>query len=575
MLSLPDRDESFSPLVAAALLLAANQRAEPLDLPHPTLDQILNATGATRSRAYELRDQLNAVLPTLQRRVGRPATAPATPTKTEHEVSFAIARDVLGFVIAHPGCVAGQHRRHYTDVFRRYVLDLHARHSALAIVRFSEAVHVPLETLEDWLRAGDIDADGEATSDGNIKTDAAIASRDASPWIIQTVLSEWKKWHGAFTGFCDHLRENCAVPYGATLVSGILSSHGERTPARRQGRSPDERALRGAFETFFPNAQWVGDGTLLSIVMCGVRFDCNLELMVDPYSGAFVGASIRDEEDSAAVIEAFDDAKATTNGSPLAALLDNKPSNHTPDVDDALNATARIRATVERPQNKAHVEGAFGLFKTTAPDLVIGGADARALALSIVRLVVTTYFRAANHRPRADRKGRSRVEIHGDTPSPEQIEHARKALAERARRQHLARQTLEARQRPDVRKYLDDVFVRLALLDPERSVRIAIARYPSASITDGVAIFDGKRMANTLPPGIDARYLLGIVKNNSAMEEGMAIFEALLRERRKMRDLLLEGLERDRETILRETPSPEEHTKIFAERACDAAGQLH
>lgn len=52
------------------------------------------------------------------------------------------------------------------------------------------------------------------------------------------------------------------------------------------------------------------------VVINGERFDFNLELNVDAYSGAFVGASIHDEENSRAVIEAFEDGVETTGARP-------------------------------------------------------------------------------------------------------------------------------------------------------------------------------------------------------------------------------------------------------------------
>jgi hypothetical protein len=323
---------------------------------------------------------------------------------------------------------------------------------------------------------------------------------------------------------------------------------------------------------FFSNAQWVGDGSQVALELSGARHVFNLELLVDSYSGAFVGASLGDQEDSEAVALAMADAKATTNAAPplpIAVLLDNKPSNHTPEVDRALDGAERIRATPERPQNKAHIEGGFGLFKQTAPPLLVEGEDSRSLARSILRLVITTFFRTLNHRPRKDRDGRSRVTIHGETPTTEQIAEARKALAERCRRQELARQTLEARQDPEVRAYLDRSFDRLALLDPERSVRIAIARYPLDAIVDGVAIFDGKRAAGTIAADTDARYLLGIIRNIAAQNEGQRICEALLRERMAERDRMLASLQTERERIEQIVPAVGDRLKAFADRACE------
>lgn len=564
---LPDSGEPVSPLLISALLLASTEHARRLALVHPSVGEILQATGATRSRAYELRDALVALLPSLQRPAGRPAVTETAPCGGTCEALLAVSRAMLRFAFEHPGCVGGDRRRHYTDPFRRRVLELHAAHSDLPLERFAGAVEVPVETLEDWLRAGASTAPPEEPPrDVEDDTNAARLTH------LQTVLAEWKTWRGCFSDFCAYLKADCRVPYGPTLVSSILSARGLRTPARREGRSPDERALRGLFEVFFPNAQWVGDGSQVALELSGARHVFNLELLVDPYSGAFVGASLGDQEDSEAVAVAMADAKATTNAAPplpLAVLLDNKPSNHTPEVDRALDGAERIRATPERPQNKAHIEGGFGLFQQTAPPLLVEGEDSRSLARSILRLVLTTFFRTINHRPRKDRDGRSRVTIHGETPTPEQIAEARKALAERCRRQELARQTLLARQDPEVRAYLDRSFERLALLDPERSVRIAIARYPLDAIVDGVAIFEGKRAAGTIAADTDARYLLGIVRNLAAQNEGQRICEALLRERLAQRDRMLASLQTERERIEQILPAVGDRLKAFVDRACE------
>ncbi len=48
---------------------------------------------------------------------------------------------------------------------------------------------------------------------------------------------------------------------------------------------------------------------------------------------------------------------------------------------------------------------------------------------------------------------------------------------------------------------------------------------------DGVASFEAKRRVGTLPDGVDARYVLGIVRNLSERREGVAVAEKLLRAR--------------------------------------------
>jgi hypothetical protein len=539
-ISLPQPLASVSPLVLAAALLVGRQVAVHLELPAATVEQILTATSASKSRAYELAGALAEALPTLARGRGRPAASPAT---AEPASDLAITRAVLDFVMRHPGCVdPGAVRQRYSDGFRRFIVEFRATRPDVALDAFAVAVQVPLATLKDWLR--------DPRSAAPAPEVAEAPAPNVEDAQMQTVVDAWTRWDGTFLEFCDHVRRELRIPFGRDLIRQVLDVHRVRKMARRAGRTPDERALRGAFRTFFPGAQWVGDGMQVPVVVDGTCFTVNLELDVDAFSGAFVGLSVRDAEDSTAVIEAFDSGVVSTGSPPLALLLDNRPSNHSPEVDAALGDTIRIRATTERPQNKAHVEGAFGLFSRILPTLVLDTTQPpQALAASLVRLVAVVWARASNHRPRNDRGGRSRLELYGESPSAEQIERALRDLRELKERQERARLTQEARCRPELLALLDDHFGRLGLLDPERHVRVAIARYPLSAIIDAIAIFGGKRAAGTLPDGADARYLLGITRNVAAETEGEAIARRLLELRIEARDRMLRPLIAARDTL--------------------------
>ncbi len=536
MPSVAEKLLSVCPVVACALLLLARALCQTLALPAPTVVEILAATKTPRSSAYDLLDVLVELLPTLVRTRGRPPKPPPAPTSTE---SSALTRAVLGYVMGHPGCVhRGGVRQHYSDAFRRFVLDLRAEHASVEVEAFADATELPLGTLKDWLRSPA--SPSAATEPAATLADAERP--DAEGAQMQTVLDAWPRWKGGFLGFCEHVQGELRVPFGRDMLARILEVNGLRRPARRDGRTPDEIATRGAFRTFFAGAQWVGDGMQVPVVVDGERFTFNVELDVDAYSGAFVGASVRPEEDAAAVVEAFNDGVLSTGAAPLALLLDNRPSNHTPDVDIALGDTIRIRATPERPQNKAHVEGAFGLFSQVLPELVLDTRRGEhALASAFVSVAVQLWARTTNHRPRKDRGGRSRVDLYSDQPSDEQIEQARRELRETAARQERARRTREARCRPDVLLLLDMQFARLGLLDPERHIRIAIAGHPFDAIIDGIAIFEGKRLANTLPAD-NARYLHGIVRNIAAKAEGEHIARRLFALRLEARDTMLASL---------------------------------
>jgi hypothetical protein len=580
MSAVVDSARSVSSLVIAALLLCAREFLRLFELPHPTVTQIIDATGATRSGAYQLKDALLALLPTLQRPLGRPAAAPPA---VDNDTTVELLRAVLVYMRDHPGCVyGGGARRRYSDAFRAFVIELREQHPQLSTEMFAAAIMLPIGTLKDWLAAANTSVTGDAKRHddrcGDGETAAGTCAERASTSAqIETVLAVWKTWHGSFVDFCDHLQRHWRLSFGRSLIAHILEVHGVRLPRRRPGRSPDEEALRGSFQTFFAGAQWVGDGSAINVVIDGELITLNLELMVDPYSGAFVGISIGDEEDSRAVIDAFDDGVQTTGSAPLAVLLDNKPSNHTDVVDEALGDTLRMRSTQGRPQNKAHVEGAFGLFEQSVPalELDVYGVSERELAKQLLELVAKTFARAGNHRSRPDRNGRSRAQLYRDSePSEQQIADARAALEERMRKQQLARQTREARQDPVVRKILDEAFERLALSDPERHIRGAIARYPLDAIVDAIATFEGKRGAGTLPEGVDARYLLGIVRNLANQNEGREIAEALLRQRVAARDHALATLERVLDDARDAIADPYKLVSFAVDQALDSERRL-
>lgn len=175
------------------------------------------------------------------------------------------------------------------------------------------ATAVPVGTLKDWLRAPRSEAPPSQKADEAPSRTRAAALDDAR---IQSVLEAWHRWHGSFVDFCAHVHDDLRIGIGRD-PSGASSTKG--CDARRVERDahPRQRALRDAFKTS-PGAQWVGDGMQVPVVFDGRRFVFNVELNVDAHTAAFVGASVRDAEDSEAVVDAFKSGVATTGALPLA-----------------------------------------------------------------------------------------------------------------------------------------------------------------------------------------------------------------------------------------------------------------
>ena len=117
---------------------------------------------------------------------------------------------------------------------------------------------------------------------------------------------------------------------------------------------------------------------------------------------------------------------------------------------------------------------------------------------------------------------------------------------------------------------LDQTFKRLALDDPQRHLRTSIASWPREAIVRGIAIFEGKRNAGTLPSGVDARYLRGIIKNVAELTEGQKIAEAMLRLRLQARDINLTSLQRSRESIQHDNLTIDKHLKLLINEVIDS-----
>jgi hypothetical protein len=463
-----------------------------------------------------------------------------------------------------------EERRTYSDGFRRFVLELCERYAELSLEAVAEQVALPIGTLKAWRRAGVANTQDVDTTD---------EEREALPDLkgihLQSLISEWPRWQGTFGAFCAHVQTHCAIPWKRSMIQRVLEATGLRIPLRRSGRSPDETALTGTFETWFPHAQWEGDGSQVPVLIDGELVVFNLELIVDAATGALLGALVTGTEDSAAVIETFREAIAASGVPPLSLLLDNKPSNHTDTVGEALGDTLLIRSTPYRPQSKPHVEGAYGLLKPCLDGLELNtSGDRRDVAASYLTGLVTAVARTLNHRPRRDRQGKSRFQLLSDTPTPDELVAAQKALRDLQTRQNKARETQAARQNPLSRERLAAAYEQLQLEDPKGHVLTATARYPLDAILDGIAVFRAKRTRGTLPDGADARYLLGIVRNTATERESWELALALYTERIAARDSITRTFSQRHVTVERTHPDIDSRLRRLVELATDAPGRM-
>jgi hypothetical protein len=165
---------------------------------------------------------------------GRPPKRLAAATDGPLELT----RAVLSYVLQ-TGCVhRGRARQYYSDAFRCFILDLRAEFPSLEV----EAFAVPLDTLKAWLRL-------TAAPDALTPQDAPAAqdgpnAHDLESALMQTVLDAYSRWDGSL-GLLRKTR--LRLPFGRDLLTRIFAVHGLRRCVARNGRSPDESALRTVF----------------------------------------------------------------------------------------------------------------------------------------------------------------------------------------------------------------------------------------------------------------------------------------------------------------------------------------
>ncbi len=602
MTTLPEPALSPKPSIDAAILLVARDVLRDSDTAPPwTAAQVVSLTGASRSQAYAMRARLLTACANLHQPPGRPESQPPSDSSIED-----VLRAVRDYAFQHAGAVSLRHdRTRYSEGFIAFVVGLAAPGAlaeGLTVAQLADAAGVPHGTLKSWLRlpasatptqdqTGPADDEPEVTedqagsdgdgppatdeTDGTDTDDEPFAPADlAIEPDVATILSEYPRWHGDFTSFCEHLRDHHRLRCGMTFISTVLQAAGLRRPKPRGGPKMAPWS-RDTFRRLFPGAQWLGDGTELAITVDGKRYVFNLEAVLDVHSNAITGVDVSDVEDESALLTAFGNGLDTTGEHPMALSVDGKPCNHTELVHDSIAPTEVVPSTPGRGQAKAPLEGAFGLFEQTAPPLVVDGDTPRERARSFLALLVTVWAWARNHRPRRRLGGRSPANVYVNRrATPEQVEQARQWLAELKRRAEQSRTTAERRTDPARRELIREALQRHGIDDPTANLELSIAGYGIEAILQGIATFDAKVACRTLPPDADpGRYFAGIVRNTDTRLELERFADSLLELRLRHRQLTLDPLQRALET-LRNQHDPTALPAILVTRALDAHADI-
>ena len=529
--------------VSAALLMIAREILPELDW--PSTDALLARLQAGRTQAYTMASRLREVLAELHGKPGRPPQ----PDGYSEDKLMPVARATLDYLMRHPGaCSAHQERCHYSDGFRCFIVGLvepGQLAEGFSLDELSQACNVPRGTLKEWLSGP--------------PRKPAPRQNELVQLHQHEILSLYENWEGGFLSFCRFAREEHGLNYGPTYIGNLLEMTGERI------RKKKEQQAVWSHETYrklFPGAQWLGDGSTVKVQNISMQwgeevYAFNLEMVLDVASGAVVGMAVSDFEDEAVLLDAFADAVGNTGSAPFALSLDNRASNHTEKVSEAIKeADSEILATtLGRGQSKAPLEGTFGLFNQDLPKLLITGDSLREQARSALKLIVQAWVRGRNGRPRKSLNGKSPADYYrSHQPTPAEIDEIKRWIGDLRRRQAKLRQTRQQRADRVKVEFLKQALAELGIEDPGDKLAIALSFYGRDAIVDGLATYQAKLEMGTLPANaLPGPYLGGIIRNKNRQLEITLKSERSIEKRRTLNDLTLRYLCREADSLEKES----------------------
>ena len=487
-----------------AILALARHLAETLalDLTAP-MAEICRNLGANRTSVYEQLKRLRACLDELaEARSGRPPAEPA-PESDRQPATLRLTVAVLEYRLRHPGSVIQhQQRTTYADAFRRFILQRHD-HWQGTLRSFAQAVRVPLDTLRDWLEHDRAETlQPEAKSRPSVPVNASEMTRQ--------IVEEWTRWVGPARPFISHAAQcfDLSTAQVARLMKilGLIRS-------RRTKPSP---RYRGSTHTLSPGTMLLTDGKWLSIKLLHSTETLyfNWQGIVDQTTGCDTAAVVTSQEDAAAVREAYEQSLQFLAGHvPDALLHDNKPCYDDAELRQALlrYGTDMIAATAGRAQNKAILEGAFGLWQQRVGSIQLDDTNEDSLIKSAVEEILRAYTAATNHVPRPELNGRSRMQALQEACTTDEQRQRDLDFLARLKADH--RRHWRQQPRPDSLKLIEHVFERFELTshDPSGRLRRFLATFSAPAIRRAAAILAAK--IERLETRFAHRYLTKLIQN--------------------------------------------------------------
>ncbi len=557
-MTLPSHLLKRKTLMIAMLTLARHLAAVlEVDLGAP-MAEICRTLGANRTSVYEQIHRLLACLGELaKRRPGRPPLAESSHPQAE-PLALQLTVEVLEYRLQHPGSVI-QHRQRttYADGFRRFVLEHRDRWQG-TLEAFAQAVRVPLDTVRDWIQR-----DRPQALQPPLKKRPPLPVEASK--VTRQVVEEWMRWVGPTRPFIGHAAQ--CFDLSPAQVAQLMKILGLIRPHRR----PASCRYRGSTQSLTPGTMLVTDGKWITVELLDSEQTVyvNWQGIVDQATGCDTAAVVTPQEDADAVRQAYERSLHFLGGlAPEALLHDNKPCYDDADLHQLLQqcGTEMIPATLRRAQNKAVLEGAFGLWQQRVGTLRLDDTDDHSFLKSAVQEVIRAYTAATNAVPRPDYDGRSRLQVLQETcPTAEQRQRDQDFLAQLKadHRRPRRRQPL-----PESLQLIEHVFERFELVshDPRGELRRYLATFSPPAIRRAAAILAAK-LEHHLERRYAHRYLAKLIRSQQDELDLERAAEELLELCQRQNQDWTQREQQHFQILAQERPDPAELASAVAERA--------
>ncbi len=476
-----------------------------------SLSEICRLEGVNRTQVYEKKAQLMELFAKIELPGrGRPAGVKELPVTAGALAGRELREQVLRYRLEHPAAMvryAGGNLR-YSDGFKRFILDLGDPWES-DLESFCRWVEVPYSTLREWQRR-----DRKQAYRAMSPRVLPVLSRSASADTWQ-IVQDYGLWEGRLRDFLGYEAKRLWISPSAIrrvlVITGMLVVKSCKPPR-----------YRGSTERCAPGEILVTDGKQLEVLSTasGEIIHYNWQAMVDQATACHTAAVVSDTECAEGVREAFVENCRLLGRTPEGLVHDNKPIHTEAVLKEAVEPDTRmIPASLNRPENKAVVEGEFGKWEQAVGSLRLDDSSLENLRRSAVSEAVRVYVAGINHAGRAEFKGQSRLRVlRKACPDPTKNQAFIEQLHGEHKDQGNQSECLPSQR--VARQILDAGFVRFGLegKDPKGKLRTWLSgRFTPEAIRQGLAIFGTEQAKGRLRGKIAHRYLVKLIR--SAQDE--------------------------------------------------------